>query len=83
MQIADLIAAIDSEIERLQQARTLLAEADTTTETPTPKRGPGRPKGTRTNATTAPVRKPRVMSAEGKARIAAAQKKRWAARKAK
>jgi hypothetical protein len=36
----------------------------------TTKRGPGRPAGT--------VRKKRTMSAEGRARIAAAQKARWA-----
>lgn len=47
-----------------------------------PKRGPGRPKGSTNKAAslTPPdfARKPRVMSAEGKARIAAAQRARWA-----
>jgi hypothetical protein len=49
----NLIASIDAEISRLQQARKLLS-------------------GTGTHGGK------RIMSAEGRARIVAAQKKRWA-----
>lgn len=73
----DVIAAIDREISRLQQARTILAGEDE--ETPRG-RGPakqvvakkkvGRPAGTK-----------RVLSPEARKRIADAQKKRWAAQK--
>jgi hypothetical protein len=58
MKTPELIAALDAEIARLQQARKLLAGS---TGTRGSKRG--------------------VMSAEGRARISAAMKKRWAARK--
>jgi hypothetical protein len=64
-----LIALIDAEISRLQQARIAFAE--------TAKRGPGRPAK---SATTAPVAKPkkkRNLTPEGRARIAAAVKARW------
>jgi hypothetical protein len=54
----NLIAAIDAEISRLQQARKLLA-----------------------GGTGARGSKPGVMSAERRARISAAQKKRWAQKK--
>jgi hypothetical protein len=57
MNTPELIAAIDAEISRLQQARKLLAGST----------------GTRGSK--------HVMSAEGRARISAAMKKRWAARK--
>ena len=69
MNTSEIITAIDAEIAKLKQARAILATmpaSDT-------KRGPGRPKGT-----TPP--KTRKMSAEGSARIAEAQKKRWAAK---
>lgn len=58
MNIPVLIAALDAEIERLQQARSLLA-----------------------GLTATPKKKRAVMSAEGRARISAAMKKRWAAAK--
>jgi hypothetical protein len=58
MNTSELIAAIDAEIFRLQQARELLAGS----------RGTG-------------VSKPGTMSAEARARISTAQKKRWAQQK--
>lgn len=64
METSKLVADIDAEIERLQKARALLNGAEA-------KRKPGRP----ANATSP---KKRTMSAEGRARIAAAQKARWA-----
>jgi hypothetical protein len=42
------------------------------------KRAPGLPKGSGTKVGAAPVKGKRTMSPEGKARIAAAQKARWA-----
>jgi hypothetical protein len=73
----DVLAAIDKEIARLQQARDILA-GDEETETrgrrvakqPVKKRTPAT-KGTK-----------RVLSPEARKRIADAQKKRWAAQKA-
>ncbi len=73
MGLNEIVAALDDEISRLQQARRLLA-------------------GTNGNVTQAATsfafganqgktRKPRKVSAEGRARMAAAQKKRWAAQK--
>jgi hypothetical protein len=67
MQTNDIIAELDAEIARLQQVKALLN--DTTT-----KRGPGR-------STVSPVAsapKKRRLSPEARARIAAAQKARWA-----
>ena len=70
MGINQILAELDAEISRLQQAKALLA-GDTV------KRKPGRPKGT-----TAPVpKKKRNLSPEGRARIAAAVKARWAKQK--
>jgi hypothetical protein len=72
METIDIIQQLNFEISRLQQAKAILTGTVT-------KRSPDRPKGTQ------PVLKPvaveptkRVMSAEGKARIATAQKLRWA-----
>jgi hypothetical protein len=70
-----IIEQIDAEISTLQQAKALLNGA---TSTPA-KRAPGRPKMINQIAepvATTPAR--RVMSAEGKAKIAEAQKRRWA-----
>lgn len=62
MNTAELLSAIDSEIAVLKQARVLLAGQD----------------GFRSIRTRTPPRKHHTMSAEGRARIAAAQKARWA-----
>lgn len=78
-----MIQSLRAEIAKLQQVLDLLLEG--TTEAASVRR-PGRPKGSSSKATSfnpeqfAPAK--RTMSAEGKARIAAAQKKRWAAQKA-
>jgi len=69
---ASIIQEIDSEILRLEQVKAILSGTAV-------KRSPGRPK--RLQSVIKPVAvEPikRVMSAEGKARIAAAQKLRWA-----
>jgi hypothetical protein len=79
----DIILTIDAEISRLQQAKALLTD---TSLTPA-KRKPGRPatasgSGKATSFDPADfdakARKRRGMSAAGRARIAAAQKARWA-----
>jgi hypothetical protein len=82
MDIRGILAALDAEIEQLQRARTLLSGPS-----PQPKRG--RPAKARTKAASfnpaefaAKVPKRRTMSAAGRARVAAAQRARWAALKA-
>jgi hypothetical protein len=77
MDILGIVASIDADITRLQQARFLLSEFG---QTPVKQRG--RPKNP-VLVGSAPInaRKKRSMSVEGKARIAAAQKARWAAAK--
>ena len=67
-----IIQEIDSEISRLQQAKAILSGTVV-------KRSAGRPKRAKSVIkTVAAEPTKRVMSAEGKARIAAAQKLRWA-----
>jgi hypothetical protein len=68
-----IIADIDTEISKLQQARALLTGVAI-------KKGPGRPKSTEPTITKPKKRK---LSAKGRAAISAAMKARWAkARKA-
>lgn len=69
-----IIASIDEEIRKLQQARSLLAE----TLSADGRRRVGRPKGS--TKATASGRRP-ALSAEARAKIAAAQRKRWTAAK--
>jgi hypothetical protein len=64
MSIPDLLSQIDAEIERLQKARTLVANLGSTDGHTSKKR-----------------RKRRRLSTEARAKIAAAQRKRWAAHK--
>ena len=80
MRTEEIAAAIDKQIAELQQARNLIAGSAAAEE---PANRPGRPKGTgkKTSAKKSATAPKRVMSAEGKARIAAAQKARWAAGK--
>ena len=74
MQIEEIIAYVDQELDRLNRVKTLLAEGGTGSavqliKNETPASGNGKP------------RKKRTMSAEARERIAAAQRKRWAAQK--
>jgi hypothetical protein len=64
----ELIAAVDEEISRLEKVRALLQSSG----------------GSRISSTSFGnrPRKKRVLSAEARARIAAAQKRRWAKQKA-
>jgi hypothetical protein len=70
--LENIVAEIDAEISRLQQARALLTGISAPS-----KRGPGRP------AKTAPLaavpKKKRRLSAEAREKMRQAQLKRWAA----
>jgi hypothetical protein len=74
MNKAAVLAFIDAEIERLTQARQLLASGDSGSF------GLGRP-GRGFRAGVGGFRRRRHMSAEARRRISEAQKRRWAARK--
>ncbi len=76
MEVSRILAEIDSQISKLQQARALLAG----TSIPS---GRGRPKGSKNVASAAPAAAPRKrkLSPEGRKRIAEAMKKRWAERR--
>ena len=84
MNTSDIILSIDAEISRLQQAKALLTQTSGLTPA---KRKPGRPPAASTSgkATSfnpadfdAKATKRRKISPAGRARIAAAQKARWA-----
>jgi len=77
MAIESIVALIDEEIAKLTQIRTLLA----TTTGSTSYKVVG-PKGKKALAA-AKGKKRRVLSPEARKRIADAQRKRWAAQKAK
>ena len=80
MEVNNILAVIDAEIAKLQQARALLAGAGSTT----PKARRGRPKGSKNasaaaaTTTTAKKTRKRKLSPEGRKAIAEAMKKRWA-----
>ena len=74
-----IIATLDKEIARLQQARSILTAAAKVNGAASIKRGPGRPKKLASVKTTGK----RILSPEAREKIAAAQTARWAkARKA-
>jgi hypothetical protein len=77
MDIREIVAQIDAEIAKLQQARALLAGTKGATT------GRGRPRGSKSidPATPAKKVKKRKLSPEGRKRIADAMKKRWAERR--
>jgi hypothetical protein len=77
MDISSIITAIDKELAGLQAARVSIAALASTGSATPVRRGPGRPP--KSSPVAAKLPKPRKMTAEGRARIAAAQKKRWAA----
>jgi len=81
VEVSRIIAEIDGQIAKLQQARALLAGGAST-----PRAGRGRPKGSKNAATAketaaAPTGSKRKLSSEGRKRIADAMKKRWAERR--
>jgi len=79
VEVNRIIAEIDAQISKLQQARALLAG----TTTSAARTGRGRPKGSKNGASVAPTAAPRKrkLSPEGRKRIADAMKKRWAERR--
>jgi hypothetical protein len=70
-----IIAALDKEIVRLQQARAILTTTASVNGAASIKRGPGRPK--KAASVVAPTKR-KGISPEARERIAAAQKARWA-----
>ena len=80
MEVSRIIAEIDTQIAKLQQARVLLSGVEAQSNA----RRPGRPKGSK-NVTVADaaIKKTtgRKLSPEGRKRIADAMKRRWAERK--
>jgi hypothetical protein len=76
VEVSRIIAEIDAQISKLQQARALLAGTQTVTRT-----GPGRPKGSKNVAAAVATPRKRKLSPEGRKRIADAMKKRWAERR--
>jgi hypothetical protein len=70
-----IIAALDKEIVRLQQARAILTAAASVNGAASIKRGLGRPKKA---ISVVAARKRKGISPEARERIAAAQKARWA-----
>lgn len=78
MEVSRIIAEIDAQISRLQQARELLSG-----NLATGSKGPGRPRGSKNAKTAAKTTAPgkRRLSPEGRKRIAEAMKRRWAERR--
>ncbi len=78
MEVNRIIAEIDAQISKLQQARELLAGTTSTISS-----GPGRPKGSKNvkAAASKPAARKRKLSPEGRKRIAEAMKRRWAERR--
>jgi hypothetical protein len=78
VEVSHIIAEIDAQISKLQQARELLSGTVAKAG-----KGPGRPKGSKNakpaTATAAPRK--RKLSPEGRKRIADAMKRRWAERR--
>jgi hypothetical protein len=78
VEVNRIIAEIDAQISKLQQARSLLAGTTTSSS----RTGRGRPKGSRNDASAASTTpRKRKLSPEGRKRIADAMKKRWAERR--
>jgi len=79
VEVNRIIAEIDAQISKLQQARALLAG----TTTSAGRTGRGRPKGSKNTASAVSAKAPRKrkLSPEGRKRIADAMKKRWAERR--
>lgn len=72
MAIDNILAQIDSEIERLTKVRALLANVGSTAAI-----------GNKAKKSASNSRKKRILSPEARKRIADAQRKRWAAQRAK
>jgi hypothetical protein len=83
MDVSKILAEIDAEIVRLQQARTTIAGLAGTSLVIKPRRG--RPKGSvnavKTVKAVKPAKRKRNLTPEGRKRIADAMKLRWAERR--
>jgi hypothetical protein len=81
LEVTRILAEIDAQIAKLQQARALLA--GTSSVPAAAKKAVGRPRKTAAPAakSTGAGRKKRNLSPEARKRIADAQKKRWAERR--
>jgi hypothetical protein len=77
MAIESILAQIDEEIAKLTQIRAMLATTGKAA------KKVAEPKAKKAALKTAAVKKRRVLSPEARKRIADAQRKRWAAQKAK
>lgn len=75
MTIGNIIEELDAEIARLQEVKQLLSNKSSL--------DVGGLTGTRSKGTKKALRKKRTLSAEARKKIAAAQRKRWAAQKAR
>ena len=76
MEVSRIIAEIDAQIVKLQQAKMLLSETAAPAH-----RGPGRPKGSKNAASSTAAPRQRRLTPEGRKRIAEAMKRRWAERR--
>jgi hypothetical protein len=78
MEVSGIIKELDAQITKLEQARALLSGSEIAQAA----KHRGRPKGSNTaSKVVAKTAKKRVLSPEGRQRIADAVKKRWAARR--
>lgn len=82
MTIDSILSQIDAEIARLTQVRALLSGSGTSA-TKTANKTAIKAASKAASAPTKVGRKKRVLSADARKRIAEAQRKRWAAQKAK
>jgi hypothetical protein len=76
VEVSHIIAEIDAQILKLQQARELLSGTLVKMG-----KGPGRPKGSKNSKAVADTPQKRKLSPEGRKRIAEAMKRRWAERR--
>jgi hypothetical protein len=79
MDVTRILAEIDGEIARLQQARSAISGLGSNSLLEKPRRG--RPKGSVNAPKAAKPKKRRNLSPEGRKRIADAMKRRWAERR--
>ncbi|AFL87912.1 hypothetical protein Terro_1606 [Terriglobus roseus DSM 18391] len=85
MEVNRILAEIDAQIAKLQQARVLLGGSSTTAAPAVAKKAVGRPRkivaAPTVTKSTGSSQKKRNLSPEARKRIADAQKKRWAERR--
>jgi len=82
MNISAILTQIDEQISKLQQARAILSGASPASPSVVTTGRPGRPKGSKNSITSATKVGKRQMTDEGRKRLAASMKRRWAAKKA-